>query len=88
MGDADSQTSNYRSQITVYNPNGNQVGAGATGFTDSSEGVTYIVPGTGAGTYTVVVQSDGGNTLGTYDLDLVVVPAHAGCGFRWRWRAR
>ncbi len=74
VGDADSN-SNYRSQITVYEPTGNQVGTGATGFTASSETVTYSVPGTGSGMYTVVVQSDGGNTLGTYDLDLVIAAA-------------
>ncbi len=74
VGDADS-TSNFRPQITAYGPSGNQVGAALTGFTDTSEGITYVVPGTGSGMYTVIVQSDGGNTLGTYDLDLVIAPA-------------
>ncbi len=88
VGDADSN-SNYRPQIIVYDPNGNQVGTGATGFTASSETVTYSVPGTKLGhANTVVVQSAGGNTLGTYDLDLVVaLPPSQAPDAVWGWQA-
>ncbi len=54
VGDADSN-SNYRARRLLFDPNGNQVGTGAAGFTASSETVTYSVPGTGSGMYTVVV---------------------------------
>ena len=76
VGDANS-TSNYRPQITVYNPNGNQVGSSAlTGFADSLRGRDLYRAGRRfSGTYTVIIQSEGGSTLGTYDLDLVLTPA-------------
>jgi RHS repeat-associated protein len=71
----DITASNYRPDMTVYGPTGAQVATANDGFGDASANITYSVPTGGDGTYTVVVQSDNATTLGTYDLDLVVVPA-------------
>jgi RHS repeat-associated protein len=72
---ADVTSSNFRPEMTVYGPTGAQVATASNAYPDTAANITYNVPTGGDGTYTVVVQSDNVGTLGTYDLDLVIVPA-------------
>ena len=69
MGDPDS-TSNYEPAFAIYDPNGNAVTSGEEPATDESVTRTFVVPSTGGGTYTAVVENEDASSTGAYVLSV------------------
>ena len=78
-GDANA-TSDYRPYITLYGPDGALIGNGSTAYDRSTAGaeVDYQVPAYDGGTFTAVVEDDGGTHLGAYEVNLALAPAAQG----------
>ncbi len=63
--------------LTLYGPSGSQIQEATSSFSTGTVRITYVVPTSGSGIYTVVAQDDNYDSpqTGAYNLELAILPS-------------